>query len=95
VALAREGKARKAREGGYLGGRPPYGYCLQGGSVVAVEHEQRAIAEIGRLYMAGLSAYAICGLLDKSHHRPRGSRWSAGLVIRVLKRLNLWGAVSP
>jgi hypothetical protein len=95
VALAREGKARKAREGGYLGGRPPYGYCLQGGSVVAVEHEQRAIAEIGRLYMAGLSAYAICGTLDKSHHRPRGSRWSAGLVIRVLKRLNLWGAVSP
>ena len=56
--------------------------------------EQHAIAEIGRLYMAGLSAYAICAVLDKSHHRPRGSRWSVGLVIKVLKRLGLW-AVSP
>jgi hypothetical protein len=94
MALANEGRRKKREEGSYLGGRPPYGYCLQGGGIVAVEHEQHAIAEIGRLYVAGLSAYAICGILDKSHHRPRGSRWSPGLVIKVLKRLGLW-AVSP
>ena len=95
VALAREGKARKAREGGYLGGRPPYGWARVGSDLVPLEAEQRAIAEIGRLYLEGLSAYAICSRLDKDGHPPRGQRWSPAIVIRVLKRLNLWGAVSP
>jgi hypothetical protein len=95
VTLSREAKERKARQGGYLGGRPPYGWALVGADLVPVEAEQKAIAEIGRLYLEGFSAYAICAKLDKDGHPSRGQRWGPAIVIRVLKRLNLWGTVSP
>lgn len=94
VALSSAGRQRAKERGDYQGGRPPFGYRLEAGELVAVEAEQRTIARIGQLYVEGATAYAICVALEREGHRPRGARWNPGIVIRILTRLGLWSRSS-
>lgn len=86
------GKARKAREGGWTGGKPPYGYraerCSLGGSVgsrLTIDNREKAV--ILRIYdnlvTHRRSLNAIARDLDASGIRPprgRSIRWSAATI---------------
>ncbi len=78
------GKAAKAAEGGYLGGRVPYGYRLADGSIVPDDDEQRIVALVGEFRQSGLSLRRIAAELERRDFRPRdGGRWHANSIRRV------------
>lgn len=80
-----DGRAAKAAKGGYVGGRPPFGYKAVGGVLVADDGEQQVIARARQLRDEGRSLRAIAEVLTSDGHRPkRGSSWHPPQVARLL-----------
>lgn len=88
-------KAERARDawdhhrsrGKRLGSKPPYGYTMgEDGGLVEREDEQKAIKKIHRLRRRGLSVAKIAKNLDKRGPSPRGARWHAKTINRILER---------
>lgn len=78
------GKAAKAAQGGYLGGRVPYGFRLKQGEVVPDDAEQTVVALVGRLRTSGASLREIAARLDAQGFRPRdGDRWHPNTIRRI------------
>lgn len=77
---------RHMRERGeYVGGKPPYGYRVVDGELVADPVEQGAAALARRLKAAGLSLRAIAAELEAAGHRPRSAaRFAPAHVQRIL-----------
>lgn len=85
VARLRRGREMKRATGGYAAGRPPYGYRTDGGSLVAVPEEQRAIKLARRLRKRGLSYRQIADRLEAEGLLPRsGGRWHPPMVSRLV-----------
>ena len=84
-----DGKAVKKDQGGYAGGRPPFGWRAEGKELVRDEDEQAVIALVRQLHDEGLSSRQIAARLDQAGHRPKvGQRWSSTQVLRVLRGRN-------
>ncbi len=86
-ARMRAGKARKAEQGGYAGGAPPYGYRAAGGQLVEQPPEQEALRLMRRMKRKGESLRAIAEALDEAGHpTKRGAdSWHPMAVSRILK----------
>ena len=88
VKRLRNGRAEKARQGGYAGfGSPAFGLQSVDKELVPDEAEQAAAARILELRGEGLSLREIIARLDAEGIRAkRGGGWSPSTVSRVLAR---------
>lgn len=78
------GKAAKKEQGGFLGGRAPYGFRIVDGDVVTDDAEQEVVALVGQLRNAGMSLRQIGAELDQRGYRPRdGAAWHPTTVRRI------------
>lgn len=84
----RAGRARKAENGGYAGGRPPFGFRAKGRQLVPLEEEQRVLQRIQELHEQGCSAQSIADTLMAEGLRPRSAEvWHSRTVTGILARL--------
>jgi DNA invertase Pin-like site-specific DNA recombinase len=63
VLRLRSGRRRKAEKGGYVYGRPPYGYAARDGALVPIESEQATMTRLRELSDGGQSLRSICTTL--------------------------------
>jgi DNA invertase Pin-like site-specific DNA recombinase len=78
------GKRAKKAAGGFIGGRPPYGYRIQGGELVPDETEQEVVKLVQKLQRSGSSLREIADELDAGGYRPRtGRAWHPNTVRRI------------
>ena len=80
--------AKKRARGEKTGGSVPYGYRLASDrkSLEAKKAEQEVIDIMLDLRDEGLSFRAIANKLNLDGHRPRGAKWHATSVTRIIKR---------
>lgn len=79
------GARRKAAEGGYAFGRPPYGWRAENMELVAVADQQLVIADIRKMRGSGLTLRAIAERLNADGvPGPTGGVWRGETVRRVL-----------
>lgn len=84
---ARDAWEYKLVRGERLGGKPPFGFRMEGHQPVPYEPEQMAIQRIVGLRKSGLSFAKICERLQQEGHQPRGTRWHPKTLVRILDRL--------
>lgn len=81
------GRNQKAKNGGFSGGRTPFGYKSDYGELVIVPEEAEIVKKTFFLYSRGMSAYAIANYLNESGARGRaGTPLAVSTVISILKR---------
>jgi DNA invertase Pin-like site-specific DNA recombinase len=84
VARLAAARARKAAEGGYAGGRPPFGYTPTGGALAPHPTEADVVRSIFDLAAEGYSVRQIASLLNRAGTLERN--WRPGEVHRILVR---------
>lgn len=85
----RAGKAVKKAAGGYIGGRPAFGWKVEDGRLVHDSDEQRIIHRIKALQAEGFSLNGMAKRLnDEGYPSKMGTAWSATTVRRVIRRLS-------
>lgn len=83
----RSGRKRKAKDGGYAYGAPPFGFRVVDGELVPDESEQDTLSRARKLQRSGASIRAIAATLTSEGRRTkRGTRWHPTTVARVLRR---------
>lgn len=84
----RSGRKRKAKDGGYAYGAPPFGFRVEDGGLVPDEGEQATLARARELQKGGASIREIALTLTKEGRRTKrgGTRWHPTTVARVLGR---------
>ncbi len=81
------GKAAKRAQGGYTGGRPPYGLAAKDRALVANPEEQQVVELVQRMREQGESYRSICAALAEAGHRPKsGGEWQPMTVRRIAMR---------
>ncbi len=87
IARMRGGRELKAQQGGYAGGKPPYGYRAAGGELVEDDTEQDVLRDMRRLRQRGWSYRAIADDLNVAGVATRtGGAWHPTVVRRILIR---------
>lgn len=87
VKRLRDGRKAKAARGGHAVGPPRYGWQSEGGELVAVPAEQRALKRMRKLHAQGLTTREIAETLSaEGHPTKRGGRWTSPVVSRILAR---------
>ncbi|MBK8221008.1 MAG: recombinase family protein [Candidatus Obscuribacter sp.] len=80
-----EGRERKRKNNGYIGGRPPYGYQAVGRNLLPCEREQAVIAKVCELREQGAPLAQIADQLNQDGIRTKkGKLWSITSVCRLL-----------
>jgi DNA invertase Pin-like site-specific DNA recombinase len=83
----RDGRAQKARKGGYVGGKPRYGMRAEGKALVVDEGEQELVARVLALRAQGASYREVCAVLEVEGYKPRrAAHWSPATVRNIEKR---------
>lgn len=83
----RSGRKRKATDGGYAYGAPPFGFRVEDGELVPDEDEQDTLQRARALQKAGVSIREIATTLnEEGRSTKRGTRWHPTTVARVLGR---------
>lgn len=83
----RSGRKRKAKDGGYAYGAPPFGFRVEDGELVPDEGEQATLLRARVLQKNGASVREIATTLNEEGRRTkRGARWHPTTVARVLGR---------
>ncbi len=81
-----KGRCAKKSQGGYVGGRIPYGYRNESGALVVVPNEAAAVKRVFQWKAAGKSLRRIVELLGAGDTKPRrGGAWSDSTVWSILK----------
>ncbi len=81
------GKMAKRAAGGWIGGTPPFGWCVEDDRLVRDDDEQLVRRRMQGMKRRGLSLRAIASKLDAEGVAPRrGGSWHATTVARALKR---------
>lgn len=79
------GRKQKAMNGGYSGGRPPYGYRASDGELEIVPHEAKVIRKIFELTNAGIGLTRLARLFNENGIPTRtGKRWSPAGISNIL-----------
>jgi DNA invertase Pin-like site-specific DNA recombinase len=85
----RSGRARKAADGGFAYGSPPFGYQAIDGELVPIAEEQATLTRIRELRGAGQSYREIGATLNAEGVKPRrGRAWHPGILSRLIGRPN-------
>lgn len=80
------GAERKAAEGGYAWGRPPYGWRAVGRELVPDVEEQRVLLRVRELRGGGAALRAVAAVLnEEGFRRPGGGVWQSEQVRRALR----------
>jgi DNA invertase Pin-like site-specific DNA recombinase len=84
------GKAQKLARGGYVGGRPPFGWRARFGELVEDDEQQRTLESAARWRREGRSLREIASMLNETH-RPTsvGRPWDYRVVGKVLDRMGV------
>ncbi|HVM34540.1 MAG TPA: recombinase family protein [Actinomycetota bacterium] len=83
----RSGRRRKAEQGGFAYGAPPFGFTAENRELVRNSDEARAVALIRKLRAQGESYRGICRALTDAGHKPkRGGQWHPQVVARITSR---------
>lgn len=81
----RAGLERKRAAGGFVGGRPPYGWRAERGDLVPIDAEQLVLARASQLRRAGNSWRTIADRLERDRLRTRsGTMWTAFGISRAV-----------
>lgn len=85
------GRSIKAARGGYSGGRPPYGYRAQNGTLEVIPEEAENVRYIIHAKDAGATYKEICDTLNAAGKKTRsGSPWPISTVQVVLGNKKLY-----
>lgn len=85
------GRNAKAAQGGYAGGRPPYGYRATGGDLEVVPGEAEVVREIFELNGKGMSLRKIAGqLANEGIKNAGGNEISYGTINTILKNRDFY-----
>ena len=83
----RSGRKRKAKDGGYAYGSPPFGFRVEDGELVPDDGEQETLKRARGLQASGSSIREIVTILnEEGRSTKRGTRWHPTTVARVLGR---------
>jgi DNA invertase Pin-like site-specific DNA recombinase len=83
----RAGRAKKANDGGFAFGSPPYGWQAVDGELVSVPEEQGTLADIQAMRDAGKSYREVAAVLNAAGIKPRrGRAWHPGVLNRLVDR---------
>jgi DNA invertase Pin-like site-specific DNA recombinase len=83
----RAGRRRKAANGGYAYGSPPYGYRSRGGELVTDPQEQATLRRMRDLRADGASYRRIAEVLQAEGRQPkRGTTWYPMTIRQALTR---------
>jgi DNA invertase Pin-like site-specific DNA recombinase len=81
----RSGRARKAANGGFAYGAPPFGQRAERGELMRDEREHATIVRARALRSEGRSMRQIADALTRDGHEPRrATRWHPQVVSRLL-----------
>jgi DNA invertase Pin-like site-specific DNA recombinase len=84
TARMRAGRAKKASNGGYAYGAPPYGFRSSDGALVPDPSEQATLTRIRQLRTAGKSYEQIAQALNTDGVSPRrGRAWHRAVIARI------------
>jgi len=84
----------KASRGLWVGGPPPFGYCLVDKVLCAVPDEAIVVQRVFDEYLAGDGAKTIANRLnDQGHQTRKGSRWTAQAILGMLRRVTYVGRI--
>jgi DNA invertase Pin-like site-specific DNA recombinase len=87
VMRLRSGRARKAAEGRFAYGSPPYGFAAENGELVPIPEEQATLARIRELRGEGRSLRVIAAVLTAEGIKPRrGGTWHPRVLARLVER---------
>jgi hypothetical protein len=64
----------------------PFGFESVDGKLVALDHEQSALARMQQIRAAGTTQPEIAAALTAEGFKPRGSEWNVITVARALAR---------
>lgn len=86
--LIKQALARKRAQGRKTNKEAPIGTSIaaDGDTLVINEHEQKAIARVKQLREIGFSVREICERMTSEGFKPRGARWHATTINRLLTR---------
>lgn len=86
------GRTVKATQGGYSGGRPPYGYRIDDGKLVIYEQEAEVVRKVFMMKdKLGKSYQAICDYLnDEGIRSVSGGRFVTSTIQRIYERKKLY-----
>jgi DNA invertase Pin-like site-specific DNA recombinase len=83
----RSGRARKAADGGFAYGSPPFGYQALDGQLVPVAEEQATLRRVREMRDTGQSLRVIAATLNAEGVKPRrGRAWHPGVLSRIVDR---------
>jgi len=83
----RSGRRRKADNGGYAYGSPPFGYRVEGRELTKDQAEQHVLARMRELREQGASYRTVAATLQAEGHQPkRGATWHPMTVRQILNR---------
>jgi DNA invertase Pin-like site-specific DNA recombinase len=83
----RSGRRRKAENGGYAYGSPPYGWRAVGRELIEDADEQTALRRMRELRVGGSSFREIAAVLQAEGHAPkRGACWYPMTIRQMLRR---------
>lgn len=82
----RSGRKRKAKDGGYAYGAPPFGFRVEDGELVPDQGEQETLGRARELQRGGASIREITRLNEEGRRAKRGTRWHPTTMARVLRR---------
>jgi hypothetical protein len=90
---SRMGKLNRVRQGGWLGGPPPFGYRLEDKRLVENPDESQWVKKIFGWYSKGKSPQSIKVEMDTNGVEPRRkkSSWSLGSINALLKNTHYIG----
>lgn len=87
VKRMRQGRMRKAEQGGYAVGAPPLGSRAEAGQLVTDEQEAATLARIRELHGGGASLRIVAATLAAEGHRPkRSDRWHPESLRKIISR---------
>lgn len=85
------GRAVKAKNGGYAGGHPPFGYDVDNGKLVINIHESNIVRLIFDYRNQGFTYGAIASKLnDRGLYTKKGGLWSSAQVFYIIKNENTY-----
>lgn len=78
------GRAMKAKQGGYAGGRPPYGYNTVAGRLVVNDSEASVVREIFSMRDSGATFQQICDAVNAEGHVTKSGGKFAISTLQVI-----------
>lgn len=85
------GRAVKTEQGGYGGGRPPYGYDVSDGVLVVNEEEAMVVRAVFKLREGGRKLQEIADMINESGRRTQtGKMFTLSTVQNILKNERIY-----